>query len=126
LVITSDRGSPTGNDFANAVLIARHRPEKLAVLFRQRPQTVHVVGKDDPSDDMEWRTGAHLPNRIAQSADSRHQQVRPPVKEVHCKEEGSSWNPIAAIVRHERSMPGLAERRNTLPLFRPTLAASKA
>jgi hypothetical protein len=65
---------------------------------------------------------AHLPNRVAQSIDSRHQQVRPPVKQVHCKEEGSSWNPIAAVVRHERSMPGLAERRNALPLFRPTLA----
>ena len=61
LVITSDRGSPTGNDFVNAVLIARHRPGEIGIAFRQRPQTVHVVGKDDPGVDMEWRTGARLP-----------------------------------------------------------------
>ena len=30
-------------------------------------------------------------------------------------------HPIAAVVRQERSMPGLGERRNALPLFRPTL-----
>jgi hypothetical protein len=30
LVMTGDRGSPMGNDFANAVLIARHRPGKSA------------------------------------------------------------------------------------------------
>ena len=87
---------------------------------------MQMIGKDDPGVDMEWRTGAHLPNRVAQSVDSRHQQVRPPVKQVHCKEEGSCWNPIAAVVRHERSMPGLGERRNALPLFRPTLATSSA
>src|ERR1700736_3491938 len=69
LLITSDRGSPTGNDFANAVLIARHRPGKLASPSGKRPQTVHVVGKDDPGVDMEWRAGAHLPNRVAQSVD---------------------------------------------------------
>src|SRR6266446_4390806 len=75
---------------------------------------------------MEWRTGARLPNRVAQSIDSRHQQVRPSVEQVHCEEERSSWNPVAAIVRHERSMPGLSERRNALPLFRPTLALRSA
>ncbi len=73
---------------------------------------------------MEWRAGARLPDRVAQRIDSRHQQARPAVEQVHCKEEGSSWNPIAAVVRHDRSMPGLGERRNALPLFRPTVAGA--
>ena len=97
---------------------------KIGVAFRQRPQTVHVVGKDDPGVDMEWRAGARLPNRLAQSINSRHQQVRPSVKQIHCEEEGSSWNPIAAVVRHERSMPGLAERRNALRFSALRLLAS--
>jgi len=68
-----------------------------------------VAGKDDPGVDMEWRTGARLPNRVAQSIDLRHQQVRPSVKQVHCEEGGSSWNSIAAIVRHERRVRPASE-----------------
>ena len=89
-----------GNDFANAVLIARQRPGKLA--------------KDDPGVDMKRCTGAHLPNRVAQRVDLRHQQVRPTVKQVHCKEEISTRNPIAAIVRHVGSKLDLRHRRNAL------------
>ena len=63
---------------------------------------------------MEGCTGAHLPNRAAQRVDPRHQQVRPTVKQVHCKEERSTRNPIAAIVRHVGSMPELRFRRNAL------------
>ena len=48
---------------------------------------------------MERCTGAHLPNRVAQCIDTGHQQVRPTVKQVHCKEERSTRNPIAAVVR---------------------------
>ena len=59
-------------------------------------------------------TGAHLPNRAAQRVDSRHQQVRPTVKQVHCKEERSTRNSIAPIVRHVGSMPDVGHRRNAL------------
>jgi hypothetical protein len=68
--MTGDRGSPMGSDFANAVLIARHRPGKIGIALRQSPQTVHVIGKDDPGIDMKRCMGAHLANRIAQRADS--------------------------------------------------------
>jgi hypothetical protein len=76
--------------------------------------TVHVVGKDVPGVNIERCTGTHLPDRVAQRVDARHQQVRPTVKQVHCKEERSTRNPIAAIVRHVGSMPDLRYRRNAL------------
>jgi hypothetical protein len=75
---------------------------------------VHVVGKDDPSIDRERCPGAHSPNRIAQRVETRHQQAGAPVKQFTPKEECSARNPIAAIIRHARSMPGLGERRNAL------------
>jgi hypothetical protein len=36
---------------------------------------------------MEWCVGAGLPNGVAWRIDARQQQVRPAVKQVHCKEE---------------------------------------
>ena len=73
-----------------------------------------MVGKDDPGVDIERCTGARSTNRVAQRADARHQQVRPTVKQVHCKEERSTRNSIAAIIWHEGSMPELRFRRNAL------------
>jgi hypothetical protein len=103
-----------GNDFANTILIARHRPGKFASPSGNVHRTVHVVGKDDPGVDMERCTGAHLPNRVAQCVDARHQQIRPTVKKVHGKEERSTRSPIAAIVRHVGSKLDLRYRRNAL------------
>jgi hypothetical protein len=76
--------------------------------------TVHVIGKDDPGIDMKRCTGTHLANRVAHRVDARHQQVRPTVKQVHCKEERSTRNPIAAIVHHVGSKLDLRYRRNAL------------
>lgn len=36
------------------------------------------------------------------------------VAQIHCKEEGSARNPIAAIIGHTVSMPELSERRKAL------------
>jgi hypothetical protein len=69
--------------------------------LRQRPQTVHVVGEDDPGVDVKRCAGAHSVNRIAERVDIRHQQVRVPIKQVYGKKERPAWNPIAAIIRHE-------------------------
>jgi len=96
----------------------RGRYAETGIGFGQGPQTVHMVGKDDPGIDMERRAGAHSPHRVAQFVDMRHQQVGAPVKQVHRKAERSTRIPIAAILRHARSMPGLGKRRNALPLFR--------
>jgi hypothetical protein len=38
---------------------------EVAIAFRQGPQAVHVLGKDDPAIDAERCAGAHLPNRVA-------------------------------------------------------------
>ena len=70
------------------------------------------------------------PRRRAE-IDSRHQQVRPSVKQVHCEEEGSSWNPIAAIVRHERGVcpasqnGGMRFRFSALRLLNLSCAAQR-
>jgi hypothetical protein len=53
-------------------------------------------------------------NRVAQYVDMRHQQIRTGVAQVHCKEEGSARNPIAAIIRHTGSIPDLSKRRKAL------------
>jgi hypothetical protein len=70
-----------------------------------------MIGGDDPGVDAEGRTGAHSANRVAQYVDLRQEQIRTAVAQVHCKEEGSARNPIAAIIRHTGSMPELSERR---------------
>jgi hypothetical protein len=75
---------------------------------------MHIIGEDNPGADAEGRAGAHLANRVAQYVDLRHQQIRTEVAQVHCKEEGSVRNPIAAITRHTGSTPELSERRNAL------------
>jgi hypothetical protein len=72
-----------------------------------------MIGEDNPGIDAEGRAGAHPANRVAQYVDLRHQQTRTGVAQVHCKEEGSPRNPIAAIIRHTVSMPQLSERRKT-------------
>jgi hypothetical protein len=71
---------------------------------------------------MERCSGPHSPDRLTQRVDMRCRPVGMPVKQVHGTEERSPRDPIAAIVRHETSMPGLVDRRNALPLFRPTPA----
>jgi hypothetical protein len=43
------------------------------IAFRQGPNAVYVVGKDSPDVDVKWRADAHLPNRVAQRVDLRHQ-----------------------------------------------------
>jgi hypothetical protein len=73
-----------------------------------------MIGKDDPGVDAEGCAGAHSANRVAQYIDLRHQQIRMAVEQVHREEEGSTRNPIAAIIRHAGSMPQLWERRNAL------------
>ena len=115
--MTGDRGSPIGSDFANPVLIARHRPENRHRLAATSPRShtpVHVVGEDDQGVDVKRCAGADSANRIAQRVDIRHQQVRAPIKQVYGKEEGPAWNPIAAIIRHLKSMQGRRERRKAL------------
>jgi hypothetical protein len=76
---------------------------------------MHMIGEDNPSVDAEGRAGAHPANPVAQYVDLRHQQIRTGIAQVHCKEEGSARNPIAAIIRHTGSMPELSERRNAPP-----------
>jgi hypothetical protein len=68
LAMTGNRGSPIGSDFANPVLIARHRPKKSeSSCGNVHRQTVHVVGEDDLGVDV--CAGAHSANRIARRTD---------------------------------------------------------
>lgn len=68
---------------------------------------MHVIGKDDPGVDVKGVAGAHPANRISQQIDAPDQQVRAAVEEVHREEEGSTGDPIAAIIRHGEIMPEL-------------------
>jgi hypothetical protein len=97
---------------------------EVGIAFRQGPQAVHVVGQDDPGVDAERCAGTHLSNGLVQDVDLHHQEMRVAVTKVHGEEEGSTRNPITAIVRHPRIMLSIGSRRNALPLFRPTLAAA--
>ena len=75
---------------------------------------MHMIGEDNPGIDAEGCTGAHPANRVAQYVDLHHQQIRTGVAQVHCKEEGSARNPIAAIIQHTGNMPELSERRKAV------------
>jgi len=106
-----------GSDYANAVLIARHRPENShRLVARSTDSACDREGQPRRryGVDVERCTGAHVPDGVAQRIDARHQQVRPAVKQVHCKEERSTRDPNAAIIRHEGSMSDLGKRRNAL------------
>jgi len=76
-------------------------------------------GKHDPGVDVERRASAGLPNRIPQRVDLCHQQIRPAVERVRREEERSARNPIATIIWHDRSMPGVGEsgRRCAFPPY---------
>ena len=109
LVITGYRNWRVGKHFAPPA-------GEIGIASWQGPQAMHMVGEDNPGIDAEGRTGAHPANRVAQYVDLRHQQIRTGVAQLHCKEEGSARNPIAAIIWHARNLPELAEGRNTLRL----------
>jgi hypothetical protein len=64
-----------------------------------------MIGKDDPGIDAEGCVGAHPGNRLEQDVSLRPQQIQPAVEQVYGKEEGSTRNPIAAMIRHARSNP---------------------
>jgi len=76
-------------------------------------------GKQDPGVDVERRASAGLPNRIPQRVDLCHQQIRPAVERVRREEERSARNPIATIIWHDGSMPGVGEsgRRCAFPPY---------
>jgi hypothetical protein len=80
----------------------------------QRPQAVHVVGKDHPGIDMKRGERAHPANRGRQPVDPHHQEIGAAVEQVHREEKRSSGKSIAAIIRDVRSMPALRIRRNAL------------
>ncbi len=112
---------PVGKHFTNAVLIAP--TGEVSIPSWQSPQAMHVIGEDNPGVDAEGRAGADPAYRVAQYVDLRHQQIETGVVEVHCKEEGSARNPIAAIIRHTGIMPELSKRPkalrfSALPLLR--------
>ena len=70
LVMTGDRAD--GQRFCKRDLLDRPPATgKIGIALRQRPQTVHVVGKHDPGVDMKRCAGAHLPNRVAHRVDAR-------------------------------------------------------
>lgn len=73
-----------------------------------------MVGKHDPGVDVEGRAGAHPSNRFPQRVDLFNQQIRPAVEQVRREEERPARNPIATIIRHDRSMPNDGERRKAL------------
>jgi hypothetical protein len=120
-VMAGDRGSPIGSDFANPVLIARHRPGKSASpcgnsLPRRRPgSTDSACGRGGRPrrrcENVRGRVPGE-PNRAERRyslpTDSSADQTS------LRKKEGSAWNPIAAIIRHLESMHRRAERRNAL------------
>jgi hypothetical protein len=75
---------------------------------------VHVVRQDDPPVDTKWRLPAYLPYRLAQRLDVRDEQIGTTVEQVHRKEVRGARDPVAAVIRHARSMPEIGLRRNAL------------
>jgi NAD(P)-dependent dehydrogenase (short-subunit alcohol dehydrogenase family) len=120
--MTGGRGTPMRTDFEIPFLDRDRAPTagEIGIAFRQGPQAVHVVGTYDPGVDVKGRAGAHPPDRFRQRFDLCDQQVRPAIEQVRREEEGSARNPIATIIRHDGSMPGVGERRKALRFFRPT------
>lgn len=85
---------------------------EVGVAFWQAPQAMHVVGEHDPGIDTKRSAGS--PNGVAERIDVPNQKIRAPVQQIDREKEGSARDPVAAIVRHGQSMPGLAARRNAL------------
>jgi hypothetical protein len=62
LVMTGD----PGQRFCKRGLDRLPPTGKIRIALWQGPQTVHVIGKDNPDIDMERRAGAHLPSAVTQ------------------------------------------------------------
>jgi hypothetical protein len=103
--MTGDRRSPIGSDFANPILIARHR---LRNRHRLAATSRLCMWSGRTTQALIWK-GARA--RTCRTA-SRSASIFA-TKQVYGKEEGPAWNPIAAIIRYIGSMHN-AERRNAL------------
>jgi hypothetical protein len=73
-----------------------------------------MVGKHDPSVDVERRACADLPNRILERIDVCHQQIRPAVQQVRSEEESPSPEPDCDDNPARREYARLWERRKAL------------
>ena len=113
--MTDDRGSPMGSDFANAVLIARHRSGKSASPCGSVHRQCMWSGRTTQASI--WKGARPRTCRTAsRSASMRATSKfdRRSSKFTVKKEERSTRNPIAAIVRHVGSTPDLRYRQNAL------------
>ena len=75
-------------------------PRKVRVALRQRNHEVHVIGQHNRRDGLEWPLPSHIPPAFPQQINAPHQQVRPPIHQVHRKEERAPGQEEAAIVGH--------------------------
>jgi hypothetical protein len=111
LVITGDRDSPVGKHFTNAVLIAHHRPGSRRRLVARSTGNAYDRGRQVDAEGAYGRAPGEPRRAICRFASSTDPNGVP---QVHCKEEGSARNPIAAIIRPTASIPALSERRKAL------------
>jgi hypothetical protein len=65
---------------------------------------MQVIGKDYRGDDFERPISPYGTKRAAQVLDVFHQQRTIPLLQVHGKEIGSTGNPDATVIGHDRSM----------------------
>lgn len=65
---------------------------------------MQVIGQDDCSDDFERPLGTCHAKRSAQIRNVVHKQRSIPLLKIHGKEIGSTGNPDATVIGHDRSM----------------------
>src|SRR3984893_9970786 len=126
LAMTGDRGLLIGIDFENAVLIARQRPGKSASPSGRVHRQCMWSGSTTEASMWKAARTCTCRNRVPQRVNLGHQQIRVAVEQVHRKEECSTREPIAAIVRHEREHTSPRRVAEFAVLFRPTLAIPDA
>lgn len=108
------RGSANGQCLRKCDLDGPPARRKIGVALGQCPETMPVLGQHHPGVDAKGGPGARLADRVPQGVDVADQQIGTPIAQSHGKEEGSSRDPVAAIIRHGASMRPGEEGRNTL------------
>ena len=87
---------------------------EVGIVFRQHPDHVQVIWKNDRRFDGEGMIPAHRAECIAEQIDMIGEQAPPALGEIHGEEEPAARNEVAPVVGHRRSI-AKAGRRVPLP-----------
>src|ERR1041385_1021202 len=106
--------SPGGRACENLDLIRAPARGKVRVAFRQAPDRMQMIRKDNDRLDGKRVIGLCLAKRCTQGANVLRKETRPAIQQIDREEEAAASDEIASVLRHE---PRISRRRGEVMGF---------